>query len=295
VPFLRRTFEPQLIEGSLVNRSWLQPLVRLSAIDSAGFTWCPERGSLPRPEEDDRVYVHLVVAGRLHRLSTGEVLEPGSGLVTSSYRAAFEEDALAFVGAHRAVALRLDRRLVRHTSSGIVHAPLEVLVTIQRSLRRTRSRAAAHGMVVELLELLRIDGLPVVDDAVELIEGSVDEGDGDAIADRLSHALTVSTLLPAWVDLTSAGPPQSERQVRRRLGAFLRRYGMPFASWRELRQSFCLTIAALAMSLPEARTDVVARTAGFASPSSLCHALQRAGLGTPQQIARQAALLRRAL
>jgi hypothetical protein len=292
VPFLRRTFEPELLGGSLVNRSWLHPRVRLSAIESAGFAWCPEVGSLPRPEEDDRVYVHLVVAGRLHRLVTGEVLEPGSGLVTSSYRASFEQDALAFVGAHRAVALRLDRRLVGAPSSGVVRVPLDVLAAIHRSLARTQSEAGARAMVIALLELLRLDGLPVVEGFERMLP--VDETDHE-IAERLSQALTVSSLLPGWVDLTGAGAPRSERHVRRQLGAFLQRYGMPFASWRDLRQSYCLTTAALAMSLPEARTDVVARATGFASPSSLCHALQRSGLDTPQEIARQAAALRRTI
>jgi hypothetical protein len=294
VPFLRRTFDPERLGGSLVNRSWLHPRVRLSAIESVGFTWSPDAGSLPRPEEDGRVYVHLVVEGRLHLLSTGEVLEPGSGIVTTSYRASFEDEGLAFVGGHRAVALRLDRRLVAAPQRGVVHVPLDVLRAIHRSIGRTSSEAGARGTTLALLALLEVEGLRVAADAeVQLGEESTE--DDAALAARLSYALTVDSTLPAWIDLLSVGASGSERHVRRQLGAFLLRHGMPFASWRELRQSFCLTTAALAMSLPGARTDVVARAAGFSSATSLCHALHRAELDAPQQIATRAAALRRAL
>ncbi|MFO0547003.1 MAG: hypothetical protein U0271_01380 [Polyangiaceae bacterium] len=288
-------FAPVGLPGRLSNRSWLHPLARLSAIESVGFTWNPTAGHLPLPNEDDRLYVHVVVAGRAVLLPTGEILEPGQALVARSFREASEVQALAFAGEHRALALRLDASLVGFDALGTLSLPLAPVEELHARITQTHSDEEAERGLIEVLSLLHAAGLAASSDSLDLLDAQVEARAIDAhVADALSHALTVVER-PMLVDVSAGAPDYCERHLRRRLNEFLQHLSMPFASWRALRQSFCLTTAALSMSLPGVKTETVSQATGFSSPTALCHALQRSALLSPQQLARSAAELRRTL
>ncbi len=295
MPFVGRTFAPRELVGCLKNRSWLHPQVRLSRITLREFVWNPLPGHLPPQPADDRVYVHFVVRGRAHLLRTGEVLEAGDAVLARSFRATLESEALAIVGDHDALALRLDERLLApppgaHTTLAL---PVQTIRDLHDRFGAARADHEAAQVCDDLVATLRAAGV-----SCELPErgrmSTAREGDA-ALAAGLTRAMTVESMRPGFDDLRAEGLTMTDRHLRRRVGDFFRRFGMPFGRWLEMRQSFCLTTAALAMSAPRARTDTVARASGFASPTSLCHALQRTGLASPQALAAGARELRRNL
>ncbi|MBK8938498.1 MAG: hypothetical protein IPM79_12885 [Polyangiaceae bacterium] len=294
MPFLRRTFAPAGLDAHLSNRSWLHPLARLSAIESRGFVWNPTAGNLPVPADDGRVYVHLVVAGCAIDLKSGALLGPGDALVTCSFRDTFEGRPLAFRGAHRALALRLDPRLAPR-AEGVLRLPAERVRALHARLASATSEPVAQQILPETLALVRAAGLTL---GAASIEGSLSLPPARArdaeVADSLSRALSV-VQRPMWVDVAESDSPPSERHLRRVLNDFLGRFHMPFSTWRDLRQSFCLTTAALTMTVPGIKTEAVSQLTGFSSPAALCHAFHRAALHSPQQIAKSAQGLGRAL
>lgn len=290
MPFIHRAFAPAGVGGVLSNRSWLHARARLSAIDCDGFVWNPARGNLPTPTNDGRVYVHWVVSGRAHVLDKGVVLTAGDAWVADSYRNVFEAGGsmLAFSGAHRAIAFRIDGALVGSEARGSIR--LGTGEDLHDKLSRATTEQQGADLGSEMAARLTSTGFPVASIPLATTR------DADlAVAHSLSTALSLAAPRPMLVDVMPVGFQRTERQTRRRIDAFLRHYGMPFYTWREIRQSYCLTAAALFMSRPGARTKDVAKAAGFASATSLCHALQRSSLRSPQQIAASAAALARAL
>ncbi len=266
----------------------------MSAIELQGFAWNPAPRCLPPLSDDHRVYIHLVVEGRAHALRTGETLGPGQVLWLRSAGDTFGPEPLAFVDHHLALALRLDPALVgpwRGPERCAV--PVDRLRELHGALLLARGPEQGAALARELLCLLSAAGLPLLGEV--LVKTPGETSSELSLASGLSHALTVDASRPTLVDLLEDRAGQgshTERHVRRRLGRFLERYCLPFAGWRELKQSFCLTTAALAMSVPGARTDRVSRASGFSSATALCHALSRSGLAPPQQLAAAAQGLR---
>ncbi len=280
--FLVRAFAPRGVPGRIVNQSWLGARVRASAVTMDGFLW--DGDALPRPPEDHRAYFVLPVVGDVHVLARGIVARPGQAVVFGSAAASFDESVVV-ASPHRALALRIDRALVRPLAEPLV-------VGVPSALAGAAFEAIRRGEPPPLAELARVlerEGVLVGGD----LEAPVAMNAADAsVARALGRALTFDGDRPTLVDLERAGMPVSTRQARRRVDGFLARHRMPFAHWRELRQSFVLTGTVLALSLDGARTGAVARAAGFASPAGLCHALKHAGLPAPGAIARAAARLR---
>ncbi len=163
---------------------------------------------------------------------------------------------------------------------------------MHHTLSGSTSLEAGAKILHRLLEVLRANGLPTAEDARGLVDAHAPLASDEPIAGVLSRALSLSGELPMFVDLAGH---TTERHRRRQLSSFLQRYGMPFSSWVDLRQSLSLTTATLSLSLPNVHTELVARATGFASPTGLCHALRRFDLDAPQQIARRTAALRREL
>ena len=290
MPYVARTFAPRELAGSLVNRSWLTPDLRVSQIAMRGFVWNPSPGCLPLVAEDHRVYVHWVVGGRGHLLASGQSLEAGDALVARSFRASLCDQRLALVGDHQAIALRFEAG-VRPVGADVFRLSPERAKSAYDALTRARCDADALAVARDIAAMLAAHGLSL---AHEPLSTAPRAGDS-ALAAGLTRALTFAAARPALGDLRFGEMAVTERQLHRRLRDFFRYFRMPFATWRDMRQSFCLTTASLAMTLPDARTDHVARASGFASATSLCHALQRVGLASPQELAAASRELSRAL
>lgn len=281
---IERIFAPRGTGARLANRSWLGARMRASAIAVDGFTW--DGATLPRPPEDGRAYLVFPIEGVVHLVDAGCAVALGSGVVFASNAASFDE-RVVILAPHRSLALRIDRALVRAPRRGEPfvadrHAVLSVYDAIERGSDVAFALRA-------LLHVLRVRGILLADARAS---DSIDGPEDPAVARALTRALTFDASRPAMIDFEDAGLALSERHARRRVDAFLRRHRMPFARWRDMRQSFNLTGAALALSLRDLSTDDAARMVGLASPSSLCHTLKRAGLAPPREIARSAQLAR---
>ena len=295
VPILERCFAPRVLPGAIRNRSWVHPLVRASAIEVDGFLW--DTADLPRPGADERPYAYLVVSGRCALARSGVVLSAGEAVWLPSYAGSFDEGTVSTGAPHRAIALRVAPELFDATPNAHgtvvrIDARARDLARLYAALRGAESDDQAASVAAELLVRMRAHGVALRPDvgAVFVDRRRAEE---QRVADALSRAMTIEAR-PALVDLQE-GLAISDRQLRRNLGAFLRRYRMPFAGWRELQRSYSLTMACVGLSLPGARTEVVARAVGFASATGMCHALQHAGLRRPQEVARRAAELRHAV
>ena len=62
------------------------------------------------------------------------------------------------------------------------------------------------------------------------------------------------------------------------------RFHLSASSWREFLSCLRLEMGSFFMGAPNARTEDVSRYLGFSSPTSFCHALQDAGLPSPQTL-----------
>ena len=60
MPFIAREFAPRTLPGLIRNRSWVHPLVRVSAVTMSAFLFDSAR--LPVCPPDDRAYVYLLVS-----------------------------------------------------------------------------------------------------------------------------------------------------------------------------------------------------------------------------------------
>ena len=142
VSVITRTFATPGLPGRLTNRSWLGADMRVSAIEMEGFVW--DSALLPRPPSDGRAYVVLPLEGPVRVLAAGVVVGPGEGVVFPSVDASFDERVVIFPR-HRAVALRVDRCLVRLPSRFASFA-LDVAV-VERVQPAVSSRTGFAGPI----------------------------------------------------------------------------------------------------------------------------------------------------
>ncbi len=283
VSVITRTIAPPGLPGRLTNHSWLGAEMRVSAMDMEGFVW--DSAFLPRPPSDGRAYVVLPVEGPVRVLAAGVVVGPGAGVVFPSVDASFDERVVIFPR-HRAVALRVERHLVRLPPRlATFPVDLDVVERVYGAVSSANAFAEPIAALVSALSAAHV----LHRSAARL--GEAEEPADEPVARALTLALTAHDPCPPST-LVEGSLALSERHARRRVDSFLVRHRMPFARWRDLRKSFSLTGAALALSLPGISTEAASRAGGFASPTGLCHAFQRAALPSPQEIARAHASLR---
>jgi AraC-like DNA-binding protein len=103
----------------------------------------------------------------------------------------------------------------------------------------------------------------------------------------ISNQLASLDARPSITDLaTSVG--WNERRVHRSVEALAKSYQFSWRHWREALRQARLLQALRWLSVPRATTELVSTLTGFGSPIALCHAFSRAGLPSPQQLARAA-------
>jgi hypothetical protein len=158
------------------------------------------------------------------------------------------------------------------------------------ALESCRDVRRASVLLADLVALLGSRGAPFGRVAShDLVEPA------SPVAVELSRALdqVLSSLDggPALVDLDAA-LGLSPRQLNRVVADFNLRYGFNSLGWRDTRNRRRLLVGATMMTAVGARTELVSRAMGYASPTSLCHAFALAGLPSPGVTAERVAGLR---
>lgn len=144
-----------------------------------------------------------------------------------------------------------------------------------------RASVAVAQLFAELCALGLVDARPAPD---QLVLPGCESLAPVGIA--IDLALSSMQRNPMALDL-EAVLGRSPAQTRR----LLRRYGqaldLPGAvTWRELRNVWRLTVGALLMTTPGARTERVADLLGYGSATAFCHAFAGAGLPSPGDVRR---------
>jgi AraC-like DNA-binding protein len=103
----------------------------------------------------------------------------------------------------------------------------------------------------------------------------------------ISRQLAAIEASPAIKDL-SARLGWNERRIHRGAGELARAYRLTWQNWREAIYRARMLQALRLVGAPGATTELVARLAGYRSPSALCHAFAKAGLPSPGELARAA-------
>lgn len=208
-----------------------------------------------------------LVASATHGTCRARSLEPGSDVLIVGWRNGGVGDPLA-----RDVRLRL--------STGAVACLRRFADALAD---RDAPTAILDAAASDVVGVLRAEGFPLAREAVPA---------ADAEARRLAAAMESSlssfASQPTSLDLARA-LGVGEHHALRRANAWFRRFYFSVSGWREYLRVRRLDLGAFFMGHPGARTEDVARTLGFRSPTSFCHAFQTAGLPSPRAV--QALLL----
>ncbi len=78
------------------------------------------------------------------------------------------------------------------------------------------------------------------------------------------------------------------RRVHRGIKILTERYAIPWTEWRSVLHCFRVLQSTRLLAVPGATTEGVARLTGFRSPTSLCHAFEKAHLPSPGVLTRAA-------
>lgn len=130
----------------------------------------------------------------------------------------------------------------------------------------------------EVVEALRAEGFPLVADAVPAADAATRR-----LASAVESSLRSFASQPTSADLADA-LGVGEHHALRRANAWFRRFYFSVNGWREYLRVRRLDLGAFFMGRPDARTEDVARTLGFRSPTSFCHAFKAGGLPSPRAV-----------
>lgn len=279
---IRRTFEAPDLGLRVESHLGLAEGHRIVATALGPGTVFDPRLLPPEPSLR-RAYVYVVLEGE-SLLGAEARPAPSSTVLLAEARAtAQEREFLHAVGPHRALAVQLSPELLTHTGATRWLTLDEAGRGTAERLHRALSTGAdfedlqgAHeGFVLALRHagLVSLGSVPLVRPSERHV----------AFAGALSSALAMRSELPAIVDLVGPGAP-SERTVRRLFGEIASRYGWVYRTWQPLRRQWSTILACLMLAVPGSRPEQVARWAGFASLTSLHHALSRVGMPTPREL-----------
>jgi AraC-like DNA-binding protein len=156
------------------------------------------------------------------------------------------------------------------------------LARLEVAGERAVTEATAAVGIREVLALLRAAGLPF--DHVEVPYEPSPLGTLNA---AIATAISSLERSPSIDDIaTQLG--WNERRVHRAIKALTQHYAIPWTEWRSALHCFRLLNATRLLAAPRATTESVSRLTGFRSPTSLCHAFDKAGLPSPGALTRAA-------
>jgi AraC-like DNA-binding protein len=148
-------------------------------------------------------------------------------------------------------------------------------------------RDASASMLVEIFDLLRAFGLPFERLTRADVERDAAPSQQQALVDAVARSLSRLEGLPA-IDDVQAELALSQRTLHRQLQSIADQYALTWGHWRSALHQARVLSALRMLGAPGATTELVARLAGFRSPSALCHTFAVAGLPSPGVLAREA-------
>lgn len=243
---------------------------------------------LPREPNPDRTYLYVLLEGELV-LQASRRRVSGPAVVVGESRNAFHVgEHLRQLAPNRALAFQLDRNLLDHRGPAAVAAlPDDARAAgeaLHEALRTPAPFAALAAAESALFAALRA-GTPFATNTPIL---TAPKARHERFAESLGRALALTGERPAQVDLADE-EVGSERTSRRLYAEIATHYGWTYERWQALRRQWSTVVACILLTLPGARPADVARKVGFASLTSLHHALERAGMPPPRELQTMAA------
>lgn len=292
----RRVAVPELC-ASVATKALVHTRYRVHVIDNRNVV-CEDELFLPamaRVGHVSRPVLTVVLAGRARVRLAGcfeRWLEAGDVTLLPTKSVAMRQEGSPF----RSIAVEWEPGTLGGTvSSGVDCGRLDAIAFARVARTATELESCneplrASLLLAEVVALLRAFGGPFdpvrAGDLIEPVTAPVV---------RLSRALdaVLSSLerSPTMVDLDDV-LELSARQINRAVAQFNERYGFNASGWRDTRNRRRLLVGATMMTAPGAKTELVARAMGYASPTSFCHAFDDAGLPSPGVTADAVAKLR---
>jgi AraC-like DNA-binding protein len=145
------------------------------------------------------------------------------------------------------------------------------------------------GIIASILSRLRSVGVPFdrfrARDLVSAVSAA-----SQRTASAIGRALSRINEKPSLPGI-AAELGLSPRRVADVIAELTTRYGFNGHDWRAMRDRWRLTMSAVALSHPLARTEDVARAVGYGSSNALCQAFRIANLPSPGQVRARLAIL----
>lgn len=148
-------------------------------------------------------------------------------------------------------------------------------------------RDPSASTLVAIFDLLRAFGLPFERMTRADLERSPVPTEQQLLTDAVARSLSRLEDLPA-IDDVEAELALTQRTLHRQLRSIADVYALTWAHWRAALHQARVLAALRMLAAPGATTELVARLAGFRSPSALCHTFAVAGLPSPGVLARAA-------
>jgi AraC-like DNA-binding protein len=141
-----------------------------------------------------------------------------------------------------------------------------------------------HAALVELLQILAADGLPVPRLTVADLTTPID-AIGSAVLQAVDATLSNLTDDPKFTDLERR-LGYSRAHAKRLLKRIGDRFDLPIEAWHAQRQRWRFLVACMLLSSPQVTVEEVAHAVGYGHPSALCRSFAREKLPSPGNVAR---------
>lgn len=285
-----RTLAPTALDARHVaveiRTPWLRVGLHRARNVASDYSLLAQASPFAAPHPRSGLTLVIEGQGRFDEAGRTAWLEPGDLVQSEHARQGTEAHAGA---ASRVLLLEWDHRHATRPMSGRFETTrLDARTRARLAVLLERfERDASAALTVEILDLLRALGVPLERLARADLEHDAPAATHRSLASAVARSLSRVDRFPS-IDDVEDEVSMNQRTLNRHLRAMAERYALTWAHWRSaLHQTRVLTALRL-LAAPGATTELVARLAGFRSPSALCHTFALAGLPSPGVLAREA-------
>lgn len=262
----------------------------VTAIQYSGGLW--DEYSLTATEKSFAwAAVRINLKGRVRIEQPGQVVEKdtgalflGQGFPSVRLRTAPDEwsgvDVLTL-----AVRTQVPGAFGEHATIDVASAAvLRTANELAAAMRAEKPNQVLAAHLIEFLRALRSDGIADFpeDEFVAAMAEPIPNVD-KLLAAAYQDSVFPLTRHPGLVDIAQR-IGLGERQTNRRMHEYFQKYHVVDHGWQGYISGTRLMMASVLASAPEASTELVAKLAGFRSPTSLCHAFAEVGWASPSQV-----------